>query len=112
MPRYPQKPNAMNVYDTLTEALDGLRKQGFTLDYNLKNNCLKCQQNAIELYPADFTIVDVYRFEGMTDPDDSTVLYAIESNNGDKGTLVDAYGPYSEAVTPDMAEKLAMHPNK
>ncbi len=98
----------MQTYDTLTEALDDLRKQGFTLDYNLKDDHLKCQQNAIELHPSDFKIVDVYRFEGMTDPDDETVLYAIEANNGQRGTLVDAYGPYSEAVSPEMAEKLTI----
>lgn len=98
----------MQTFDTLTEALDTLRRQGFTLDYNLKEDCLKCQQNAIELHPADFDIVDVYRFEGMTDPGDSTVLYAIESKTGQRGTLVDAYGPYADAVSPEMAEKLTI----
>lgn len=96
----------MTTYDTLTEALDDLRKQGFTLDFNLKTDHLKCAQTAIELHPADFDIVHVYRFEGMTDPDDSTVLYAIESKTGQRGTLVDAYGPYSAAVSADMAQKL------
>lgn len=98
----------MESYDTLTEALEAVREQGYTLDYNLKNDCLKCQQNAIELHPADFDIVDVYRFEGMTDPGDSTVLYTIEAKNGQRGTLVDAYGPYSEAISPEMASKLSI----
>ncbi len=96
----------MESYDTLTEALEAVRKQGFTLDYNLKADCLKCQQNAIELHPADFDIVDVYRFEGMTDPGDSTVLYTIQAKNGQRGTLVDAYGPYAESISAEMAEKL------
>jgi rRNA maturation protein Nop10 len=98
----------MESYDTLTEALEAVREQGYTLDYNLKKDCLKCQQNAIELHPADFDIVDVYRFEGMTDPGDSTVLYTIEAKNGQRGTLVDAYGPYSEAISPEMAGKLSI----
>ncbi len=46
----------------------------------------------------------------QTDPDDEAVLYAIEARNGNKGTLVDAYGPYSEAVTSEMAEKLRYTP--
>ena len=100
----------MKSYDTLTEALEGLRKDGFTQDYNLKPDCLHCSSDNIELRPADFDIVDVYRFEGMTDPGDSTVLYAIEANNGNKGTLVDAYGAYSEAISPEMAEKLRYTP--
>ncbi|RYC69083.1 phosphoribosylpyrophosphate synthetase [Spirosoma sordidisoli] len=103
----------MQTYDTLTEALDALRKQGFTRDYNLKSDCLKCQQDGIEMRPADFDIVDVYRFEGMTDPGDSTVLYAIEeTETGKKGTLVDAYGPYADAVSSEMAEKLRYSPEE
>ena len=100
----------MKSYDTLTEALNGLRQEGFTQDYNLKSDCLYCQSDNVELRPADFDIVDVYRFEGMTDPGDETVLYAIEAKNGGKGTLVDAYGAYAEAITPDMAEKLRYTP--
>ena len=100
----------MQTYDTLTAALDGLRQRGFTQDYNLKPEGLHCRADNIELKPADFTIVDVYRFEGMTNPGDESVLYAIEAKNGDKGVLVDAYGPYSEAITPEMAQKLRYVP--
>ncbi|GAB3040646.1 phosphoribosylpyrophosphate synthetase [Spirosoma pulveris] len=100
----------MHAYDTVTEALEGLRKQGFTQDYNLKPDHLHCQPDNIELRPADFDVVDVYRFEGATDPGDEMVLYAIEAKNGNKGTLVDAYGTYAEAVTPEMAEKLRYTP--
>jgi hypothetical protein len=100
----------MKSYDTLTEALEGLRKDGFTKDYNLKPDYLHCQTDNIELRPADFDIVDVYRFEGMTDPGDETVLYAVEAKNGNKGVLVDAYGAYSEAISPEMAEKLRYTP--
>lgn len=100
----------MKSYDTLTEALADLRQQGYTQDYNLKSGGLYCQTDSITLQPDAFDIVHVYRFEGMTDPDDETVLYAIEARNGNKGTLVDAYGPYAEAVTPEMAEKLRYTP--
>ena len=100
----------MKSYDTLTEAIEGLRKDGFTQDYNLKSDRLHCQPDNIELRPADFDIVDVYRFEGMTDPGDETVLYAIEAKNGNKGVLVDAYGVYSETISHEMAEKLRYTP--
>ncbi|GAB3505232.1 hypothetical protein GCM10027341_36540 [Spirosoma knui] len=96
----------MPGYDTLTEALDDLRKQGYTRDYNLKTDHLKCQQDALELHPEDFTIASFYRFEGMTDPDDETILYAIEEKNGQRGTLVNAYGPYADALSTEMVQKL------
>ncbi|GAB3315978.1 hypothetical protein GCM10027299_05670 [Larkinella ripae] len=96
----------MQTYDTLVEALDDLTKKGYTLDFNLAENCLVCRGANLELRPEEFEITEVYRFEGMSDPDDNTVLYAIESKNGQKGTLVNAYGPYADAMSSEMVEKL------
>jgi hypothetical protein len=42
----------------------------------------------------------------MTNPADSSVLYAIETEKGDKGLLVDSYGVYAEEVSPEMIDKL------
>lgn len=47
----------------------------------------------------DLTIVEHHRFEGMSDPDDSSVVYALEASNGLKGVLVDAYGAYANWKT-------------
>ncbi len=101
----------MQTYDTLTEALNGLKEQGFTRDYNLQPNHLLCTADKGKLSPDQFEIVQVYRFEGMTDPDDEAVLYAIEETNGKRGTLVDAYGAYSDSLSADMVSKLRIKPN-
>ena len=63
------------------DALDDLRKRGFTNDFNLKENCVECAGLELELQPDDFEIVEVHRFEGATNPDDSSVLYAIEGKD-------------------------------
>ena len=47
-----------------------------------------------------------YRFEGMSDPGDNSIVYAISAVTGEKGVLVDAYGMYSENMTPEMIRKL------
>jgi len=36
------------------------------------------------------------RFEGASDPGDISIVYAVESTNGWQGTIVDAFGVYSE----------------
>ena len=41
--------------------------------------------------------MNFYRFEGESDPDDNAILYIIETNDGTKGTLVDAYGVYNDS---------------
>lgn len=42
--------------------------------------------------PGEVKIVNFYRFEGYSDPSDNSILYVIETTDGTKGTLVDAYG--------------------
>ena len=37
-----------------------------------------------------------HRFEGVSDPDDMAIVYAIESHSGVRGTLVDAFGVYAD----------------
>ena len=94
-------------YDTVTEAVNGLRRRGFTVDFNLAENCLVCNDTKFDVN--DFEIVEFYRFEGNTDPADEAVVYAIESNKGMKGILVNGYGISADAMSDEMARKLSMH---
>ena len=96
----------MRDYQNLVDALNDLKKRGFENDFNLKPFCLECASLQLQMHPEEFEIKEFYRFEGMSDPDDNAVLYAIQSNQGIKGVLVDAYGTYAEALTPEMASKL------
>lgn len=45
--------------------------------------------------PEDLKITKTYRFEGESDPSDSSILYLIEANDGLIGYSLDAYGIYS-----------------
>ena len=45
--------------------------------------------------PEDLKIIKVYRFEGDSDPGDSSVLYILEATNGLVGYSIDDYGIYS-----------------
>lgn len=97
----------MAAYETISDALNGLRQRGFTLDFNLLENCLVCQGSNYKA--ADFEIVEVYRFEGQTDPADEAVVYAIQSAKGEKGVLVTGYGVSAEGMGAEIAAKLAIH---
>jgi len=100
----------MHVYDTITAALADLDQRGYNLDFNLTPDCLVCKEIDLLLMPEEFEIDEVYRFEGMTDPADSSVVYAISSSVGNlKGVLVDAYGVYAENVSPELLGKLKIH---
>ena len=97
----------MFSYDTVTAAVNGLKQRGYTMDFNLSENCIVC--NTDKFNPEDFEITEVYRFEGNTDPADEAVVYAIESTKGHKGILVSGYGISAEGMSADMAKKLSLH---
>ncbi|HXH19327.1 MAG TPA: hypothetical protein VNJ07_09620 [Chitinophagales bacterium] len=100
-------PVKIKAYDTLTEAINDLKRQGYTANFNLKDTCLECLENGLYLNPDEFVIDETYRFEGETDPGDEVILYAISSRHHNlKGILVNAFGAYSDPVSSEMVEKL------
>ncbi|GBL35682.1 hypothetical protein EMGBS15_12770 [Filimonas sp.] len=100
----------MKNYDTLSEAINDLVQQGYTANFNLKGDCIEDLDTDIPLHPEDFEIDEIHRFEGMTDPDDQSILYAISSvTHQVKGLLVNAYGMYADAYSAELAAKLKMH---
>jgi hypothetical protein len=96
----------MYTYDTVVEAVRGLKQRGYSIDFNLEPGRLVCHQTPLSLSPADFEITEFYRFEGNSDPDDEAVVYAIESANGQKGLLVTGYGISADGVGEEMVKKL------
>lgn len=100
----------MQQYDTVVAAVEGLRSRGYSLDFNLDFDKIKCAQSGQCLNPAAFEITEVHRFEGETNPADEDVVYAVESIDGQlKGVLTSAFGTYADAATNDMIQKLTMH---
>ncbi len=91
-------------YDTVSEAIEQLRKQGYILDFNLKENQLTDGENA---YLADeFEIVDLYRYEGPSDPADEATVYALASASGIKGVLVSGYGISTDEAATETLKQL------
>lgn len=93
---------------TLIEITDELRKEGYTEDFNLKENCLECRAGSFELFHNDFQVDKFFRLEGESDPSDEVIIYAISAlNNGAKGILVNSYGIYADPIASEILDKLA-----
>ena len=69
----------MRNYDTVTEAVQDLKTRGYTIDFNIAFDKLICSKDSVCLNPSEFEIVEVYRFEGESNPSDEDVVYAVES---------------------------------
>jgi hypothetical protein len=73
-------------YETVSEAITALRDKGFITDFNLEENCLICGGDKFKI--DELEIVEVYHYEGNSDPSDEASVYGIESKSGTKGILV------------------------
>lgn len=94
-------------FGTLSQTIEGLKKEGYTMDFNVQEECLACHKTNTVLSPDEFEIDAVYRFEGESNPDDEAVVYAISSPKyGKKGVLVNAYGPYADEASNALVQKL------
>jgi len=91
---------------TLSECMTGLLKDGFKENFMVKENLLYAPDANKYYAPVEIRIANFYRFEGTSDPGDSSILYAIETVDGIKGVLTDAYGAYSDEMTTNFIKKV------
>ena len=91
---------------TLAGILDDLARRGFTERFGVAGHGLRSAEGGRTFRADELTIREVYRFEGVSDPDDMSIVYAIESRDGTRGTLVDAFGVYSDPAVSTVLEKV------
>jgi len=88
--------NNNNQYQTLSEASKALSQEGFTSPLDI-HNANEATLNDRRYLAKDLLITEFHRFEGVSNPADSSVIYAVEAKEGqDKGTIIDAYGADSD----------------
>jgi hypothetical protein len=85
--------------DTLAHTLDELHRRGFTERFRAVEDGLRVIGTGTTLRPSTLVIHEYHRFEGVSDPDDMAIVYAIEDDRGVRGTLADAYGVYADPAT-------------
>ena len=82
-------------------AIECLDHEGFTEHFAVREASLRGLDSGKAFRPDEVVIRKVARFEGVSDPDDMSIIYAIESRDGTRGTLVDAFGAYSNPAIAD-----------
>lgn len=103
-----ERPPADRVPVTVTDAVELMREQGYTADFELVDGALRGGGGNAPC-PVDVAVVErVYRFEGPSDPGDLMIVFGLRDPVADvRGTLAAAYGP---AADPELYEHLsALH---
>lgn len=97
-----------NAYETLSLAINDLKERGYTEDFNLQPDHIICTSDDATYTAQAFEVEEYHRFEGDSNPADMSIVYAIKATDGRKGTLVSAYGTYSDPLSSDIIEKLKL----
>jgi len=80
---------------TLTSVLEQLRIKKHDNEFRMTEEGFTAGKGKT-YKPEDLKIIRTFRFEGNSDPADSSVVYLIEANDGLIGYSLDAFGAYSD----------------
>lgn len=90
---------------SLVEVLNDLKRQDYTVDFNFTDGKLKALGTKDAYNASEVIIENEFRFEGESNPADSSILYAIKTTDDKKGTLVDSYGAKAHTDLEDFLKK-------
>ncbi|MBX7137911.1 MAG: hypothetical protein K1X83_08010 [Oligoflexia bacterium] len=78
---------------SLSALIETLKELGFKNTLKVQAGELFCSESDEKFTPQRTAILGIYRFEGASDPQDLSVVYAVETDNGTRGVILDAFGP-------------------
>lgn len=99
--------------ETLSQTMAALKEKGYAYEFAYEAEEDKLVIRDLEAsYAADeVSIIDHYRFEGASNPSDTSILYALETNSGHRGVLVNGYGADGNAKMDEFLAQCANAPN-
>ena len=97
--------------ETIREAIERLRAVGYTIDWqSTGEGRLRCIACGLTVEPSMVRIDEVVRFEGVSDPGDEAILFALSTDDGHQGIYTTAYG--LDTPTRDLDVVAALDPRR
>lgn len=92
--------------ETLVMCLNHLNSLGYTTQFKATPEGLLSLTTLRTFQPDQVKVVHFYRFEGESNPSDNAIAYAVQTNDGEKGSLVNGYGTSSDSLVNDFMQKV------
>ena len=87
-----------------------LRSSGFDLDFTaVDGGLLRCGGCVLDHRPEEMTIVEIVRYEGISDPDDEAILFALACGDGHRGLYTAPFGPAATPADVEVLHRLPGH---
>ena len=97
--------------ETVAGVMDDLARQGFTEHFTATPEGLRAVEIGKTFRADQVTVVEYHRFEGVSDPGDMAIVYAIEAGGSVRGTLTDAFGVYADPRVGAVVREVALRTN-
>ncbi len=93
--------------ESLAQVVDRLSAAGYADDFRAEPDGLRAIAAGCVHAPESLVIHEVVRFEGITDPDDEAIVFALRcAEHGTKGTYAVPYGINMEPLDAEMVRRL------
>ena len=88
------------------EYIKEYQQKGYTHNFRAQDNVLIDLETKTNYAPESIFIKKEFRFEGMSNPSDMSILYIIETNDGAKGTVLANYSPSSDTLMAEFFKEI------
>ena len=96
--------------ETLSAAMARLAARGFQHSLRARGGALRVVETGDVVEPEEVEVDEIVRFEGITDPAEEVVLYALNGPDGEPlGTYTAMYGPATPPEDAEVLRRLARH---
>lgn len=98
----------LNRYSNLIEAHHSLREKGYVDEFIYQNeeNLMQSKESGKQYVPEEMKIVEFHRFEGMTNPGDMSIIFAVECIDGNMGTVLSSFGVYADLKLAEFMDRV------
>jgi hypothetical protein len=91
-----------------TVVINDLRRRGFVEHFIVVGRELRGVESGRTFGPQEVVIRAYHRFEGVSDPGDMAIVYAVEARDGTLGILIDAFGVYASSAVAAFLKNVAV----
>ncbi|MCC7029251.1 MAG: hypothetical protein IT257_03025 [Chitinophagaceae bacterium] len=88
-----------------------LEKIGFSIQFKASESGIKSLTTQRIYHADEISIINTYRFEERLPHQQTAILYAIETHNGERGTLVDYGGSEQDIQVGIFIRQVDVHKN-
>ena len=100
----------LGKYDTLIDAIEGLQREGYNVNFIQKGGGLQYSENKKHYRPQEIQIKEYHRFREKSSTSNSSVIFALECNDGSKGVIISSFGTYADMDLLRILDKIKIKP--